>query len=395
MMTFDQFLKAYSKKGDNSTFLPLSTMLAEQYSDTREPNVPYAQDDQEYQKLKLYVNAPNPGVKVIPDPNKPHWTYRGAKSSAAHSGDIKNRISINARATPALLRAIDAIVAADGGKNIHSYKFPNSKDGWTDRFDTVTIYFVAPPSPALINQIAAAAKPFVREDKLIGDSLAYGVARDDEPTPQTIAALLNRFNLFPEIKKELTDTQVKDGKMSAGEYYTLKHFADVLDKNMAQIIPESIKKYEEYKYAVRSLDPADPQWGNKKIEFENKYKQYLMGAGGKSGAEKSTSTQKNPDAQKTDIMQQILASANMQPMKTSADGARPSVYFSKKPGHETKEVDDLLAAAGFTAKPHNSTDAQGLVLRVYYDEGNNDRLLKKLNQKIASLQTQTILNQNQ
>lgn len=98
------------------------------------------------------------------------------KSAAFH-------ISLNVNIYDKTLKALDDILIADGGRYIHSYKFPtiNYYDlEILTRHDPITIYMHA-RNPELEQKIVAAIKPFVRSNEgLIDEILGPGVCISPE-----------------------------------------------------------------------------------------------------------------------------------------------------------------------------------------------------------------------
>ena len=117
-----------------------------------------------------------------------HWTWfrfcGGNTEAPAINPKNPNgfHISLNVRVTKDLLKILDDFLIKDGGKYIHSYKFPktNFYNEILSRHDPVTIYTNA-RNPELEKQIANAIQPFVRSnDGLIGDMLGKGISISPE-----------------------------------------------------------------------------------------------------------------------------------------------------------------------------------------------------------------------
>ena len=117
-----------------------------------------------------------------------HWTWfrRCTGNTMPPAKDIQNprgfHISLNVRVTKDLLKVLDDIMMADGGRYIRAYKFPKTshyKEILT-RHDPVTIYMNA-RNPELEQKIVNAVQPFVRSNEgLIDEMLGRGVSISPE-----------------------------------------------------------------------------------------------------------------------------------------------------------------------------------------------------------------------
>lgn len=118
-----------------------------------------------------------------------HWTwfrscYGDGRLNPVNDKNNPNgfHISLNVNVVKDLLSVLDDILIEDGGRYIHSYKFPktNYYDEILTRHDPVTIYINA-RNPELEKKIVKAVAPFVRSnDGMIGESLGRGVCINGE-----------------------------------------------------------------------------------------------------------------------------------------------------------------------------------------------------------------------
>lgn len=117
-------------------------------------------------------------------------------------------LSLNVRVTSKLLKALDDILMADGGRYIQYYKFPKA-DYYTNvvtRYDPVTIYMYS-RNPELEARIVRAIQPFVRSSEgLTGEMLGRGISISPETSEgsnslsvgqkisQDIAHMINQYS---------------------------------------------------------------------------------------------------------------------------------------------------------------------------------------------------------
>ena len=118
-----------------------------------------------------------------------HWTWFRSCSGDGRLQPVSDKknpngfhISLNVNVVKDLLAVLDDILIEDGGRYIHSYKFPktNYYDEILTRHDPVTIYINA-RNPELEKKIVKAVAPFIRSnDGMIGESLGKGVCINGE-----------------------------------------------------------------------------------------------------------------------------------------------------------------------------------------------------------------------
>ncbi|MDR1008626.1 MAG: hypothetical protein LBL52_00030 [Rickettsiales bacterium] len=195
------------------------------------------------------------------------WFYR--HSVKRKKAPVVCRLSLNVLPSPALIEALDKILAADGGAHIDSYKSPTDLSSWLKRYDPINVY-LHDKDAATIAKIVAAAKPYVRtayDVKMIGQKVGDGVFFDTEPTRGGMAALLKRAEkeapaLYPALYG-MNAEKAKDGKIygkyvSAGQFYAAENLVDsyAAAVKKGEIDKDSAEAFREWSLAWRRDVPG-------------------------------------------------------------------------------------------------------------------------------------------
>lgn len=133
-----------------------------------------------------------PGDRYIKMSGTQHWTWfrMCGGNTLPKVKDSKYpkglHLSANVCVTKDLLRALDDILIADGGRYVDSYKFPKVSyyDEIRTRHDPITIYMNA-RNPELERRIVKVMRPFVRSNEgLTGEMLGFGVSLEPETSDE-------------------------------------------------------------------------------------------------------------------------------------------------------------------------------------------------------------------
>ncbi|MDR2268848.1 MAG: hypothetical protein LBD94_01540 [Rickettsiales bacterium] len=193
------------------------------------------------------------------------WYYRSLDvpipTENLEQGEIRKqtafRISLNVRPDIELIKRLDNLLITSDRRReyIRNYKSPN-EDNWGDwgwRHDPITIYMWK-TSPKILQNIAEAAGPFVREGpEMIGEKIANGVYLDYEPTKERTNALFEKIKRrAPEIYDEI-NKEYGDETLSAGQYYAIRQFAKEFAENRGNIKMESDDKADIFKNGMNKL----------------------------------------------------------------------------------------------------------------------------------------------
>ena len=133
-----------------------------------------------------------PGNRYIKMSGTQHWTWFRSCGGDTLPKEKDSKcprgfhLSANVRVTKDLLKALDDILIADGGRYVDSYKFPKLSyyDEIRTRHDPITIYMNARNSE-LERRIVKAIRPFVRSNEgLTGEMLGFGISLEPETSDE-------------------------------------------------------------------------------------------------------------------------------------------------------------------------------------------------------------------
>ena len=152
----------------------------------------YSQHQRLYQKIRrgsaraVNENNVDAAISNLKNPSHSNLAYRGPTARyqweqrvvGSGSGTTNYHMSLNVDVNGDLVRKLDDVISADGGKNVLYYKMPpkGRSDLWSTMSDPITIYLKS-TDPSLEQKIAEAVRPFVRgNDGLIGRQIENGIA---------------------------------------------------------------------------------------------------------------------------------------------------------------------------------------------------------------------------
>lgn len=180
---------------------------------------------------KNIENITSKETNLIKVKNQNGWHYRipvGRKSAKT-----LERVSINAKADENLIKELDDLFASGRVKGY--YKTPDTSLNWLERHDPITIYLDEKATQKTLDEVKAVCEKYVRskEDVLVGNKFASGMALQKSPDEQDIQAILEQAKNIDDVLEQVLRVQFTDNKSgklitSAGYMDSAKKLLDLI-----------------------------------------------------------------------------------------------------------------------------------------------------------------------